>query len=141
MKGTHETNIVTYFLMSKLPFFVLATNFFNLFIFWIYSFKNNTSFVSRFNTLRRARSSALHSPVGSHHGPHHSSSNELQASDMSADNISTSGHHGDESSSIGGGPETRISKKGSDGELFIVNLSVTLTMPNRFLCNYLLMPI
>ena len=74
--------------------------------------------MSRFNTLRRARSTALHSPVGSNHGPHHSSSNKLQASDASVENVSTGGHHGDESGV--GGIDTRIAKKGSDGRLIVI---------------------
>ena len=76
--------------------------------------------MSRFNTLRRARSTAIHSPVGSHHGPH-SSSNKLHATDASADNVSTSGAHGDESGV--GGMDTRVAKKGSDGKTLKFNVS------------------
>ena len=87
--------------------------------------------MSRFNTLRRARSTAIHSPVGSKHGPHNSSSNTLQACDLSADNISTSGQHGDESGSLGGGLDTRIAKKGSDGELCIIYFFLLVTTANE----------
>ena len=51
--------------------------------------------------------------MGSHHGPH-SSSNKLHATDASADNVSTSGAHGDDSGV--GGMDTRVAKKGSDGK-------------------------
>ena len=92
-----------------------------------FSFKNNTSFVSRFNTLRRARSTALHSPVGSIRVPHHSSSNKLQTANTSADNVSTGGQHGEESSGLGAGLDTKIAKKGSDGKrCLIVKLYVKI---------------
>ena len=91
------------------------------------SFKNNTSFVSRFNTLRRARSTALHSPMGSNHGPHQSSSNKLQTANTSADNVSTGGQHGEESSGLGAGLDTKIAKKGSDGKrCLIVNSCIKI---------------
>ena len=63
--------------------------------------------------------------MGSHHGPHHSSSNKLQASEASAENVSTGGHHGDESGV--GGIDTRIAKKGSDGMLIYMQVAY---------CNY-----
>ena len=43
------------------------------------SFKNNTSFVSRFNTLRRGRSY------------HHGGANKLQAGNASNDNLNSGG--------------------------------------------------
>ena len=100
--------------------------FFYFFVYRNHSFKNNTSFVSRFNTLRRARSSATHSPAGSKHGPHQSSSNQLQAVDTSADNVSISGHAGDESTSIVSGLDSKVSKKGSDGEHLILSFLLTI---------------
>ena len=55
--------------------------------------------------------------MGSNHGPHHSSANKLHASEASADNVSTSGLHGDDSAV--GGMDTRVAKKGSDGKSFM----------------------
>ena len=54
--------------------------------------------------------------MGSNHGPHHSSSNKLQTANTSADNVSTGGQHGEESSGLGAGLDTKIAKKGSDGK-------------------------
>ncbi|TRY72060.1 hypothetical protein TCAL_03971 [Tigriopus californicus] len=55
------------------------------------SFKNNTSFVTRFNTLRRGRST-IHSPAS------HASRDKLQPTNASADNLS---HNGDASETPG----------------------------------------
>eukprot|EP00094_Tigriopus_californicus_P004122 TCALIF_03971-PA protein Name:"Similar to KCNQ4 Potassium voltage-gated channel subfamily KQT member 4 (Homo sapiens)" AED:0.17 eAED:0.18 QI:70/0.64/0.4/0.93/0.71/0.8/15/0/735 len=54
-------------------------------------FKNNTSFVTRFNTLRRGRST-IHSPAS------HASRDKLQPTNASADNLS---HNGDASETPG----------------------------------------
>lgn len=65
--------------------------------------------------------------MGSNHGPHHSSSNKLQTANTSADNVSTGGQHGEESSGLGAGLDTKIAKKGSDGKrCLIVKLYVNI---------------
>ena len=58
--------------------------------------------------------------MGSNHGPHHSSSNKLQTANTSADNVSTGGQHGEESSGLGAGLDTKIAKKGSDGKRCLI---------------------
>ncbi|XP_059086601.1 potassium voltage-gated channel subfamily KQT member 1-like isoform X10 [Tigriopus californicus] len=68
------------------------------------SFKNNTSFVTRFNTLRRGRST-IHSPAS------HASRDKLQPTNASADNLS---HNGDASETPG---ESKFGRnKSSDDE-------------------------
>ena len=77
---------------------------------FLYSFKNNTSFVSRFNTLRRGRSS------------HNPSAHKLQAPNTSNDNLNAgSGASGNGSGVTEHPPLSREAslKKGgpgSDGE-------------------------
>ena len=82
----------------------------NFNLYFLYSFKNNTSFVSRFNTLRRGRSS------------HNPSAHKLQAPNTSNDNLNAgSGASGNGSGVTEHPPLSREAslKKGgpgSDGE-------------------------
>ncbi|XP_071743454.1 potassium voltage-gated channel subfamily KQT member 1 isoform X46 [Lepeophtheirus salmonis] len=88
------------------------------------SFKNNTSFVTRFNTLRRGRSSAHpYSPAASY------SSNKLHPANSSNDNLSTNEEpshelHRDSS-------DSRLGKKSSDDDDDVSLQPITLTRQHR----------
>ena len=78
----------------------------------VFSFKNNTSFVTRFNTLRRGRAS------------HHSSTGSKLTTAMnnSNDNLSNPGSENPHGPNPGGlSREASITKKGSDGKQPIVH--------------------
>ncbi|XP_071743430.1 potassium voltage-gated channel subfamily KQT member 1 isoform X22 [Lepeophtheirus salmonis] len=87
-------------------------------------FKNNTSFVTRFNTLRRGRSSAHpYSPAASY------SSNKLHPANSSNDNLSTNEEpshelHRDSS-------DSRLGKKSSDDDDDVSLQPITLTRQHR----------
>ena len=75
-----------------------------------FSFKNNTSFVTRFNTLRRGRST-MHSPAS------HASSNKLQPVNASTDNLSTNGDQAAAGASAGQGHNHELTRDNSETRL------------------------
>ena len=96
-----------------------------IFFFLLYSFKNNTSFVSRFNTLRRGRSS------------HNPSAHKLQAPNTSNDNLNAGSGASGNGSGVSEHPplsrEASLKKggPGSDGEYYY-KFFFTLAMNKKF---------